>query len=109
MDESVVKHLEQPAELDDASKLLLKAADLIETRGHCKNALEKDGAFCAVGALCFAATGSPRDLPPSGHPYYSAFTRLYDALGCFPVDWNNAVERLKDEVVAKFRSVALGG
>jgi hypothetical protein len=44
--------------LDDASKLLLKAAALIEERGHCKMIREDgSGRMCAMGAIGMARWG----------------------------------------------------
>lgn len=125
MDESVQKHLKP--QLDATSKLLLKAADLIETNGLakgklCTNETGNLGAMCIRGALNFAATryafgwdGAFDD----GTPRREAETRLANALGLIPhlfspspgalPLWNNAPERTADEVVRIMRRVAFGG
>jgi hypothetical protein len=53
MDESVVKHFEQPAKLDRPAQLLMRAADLIEEHGHCQTGegLDGSGSMCVMVAL----------------------------------------------------------
>ncbi len=117
MDESVVKHLEQPAELDEASKLLLKAADLIEKRGLAKDTEEDDrGRLCAIGALVTAmgkiplALGREGGWDDRGDPIFqSALRRMEASVGNVVACWNNAPARTAEEVVSTMRRVALGG
>ena len=98
--------------LDEASKILLKAASLIEERGWCQHALEThEGRMCANGAVWIAA-GRPVSKdgvpPPEWHlTYRAARTRLWSSVGHVH-DWNDAKDRTQAEVVAKLRAVALG-
>lgn len=115
MDRSEVKNLQKvdhtPAELDEASKILLRAAALIEEKGWCTGVFASAGRMCARGAIYRAATGSP-------YPDYDckagveAESRIAASVGgqhpCDVGGWNNARGRTKDEVVAKLRAVALG-
>jgi hypothetical protein len=106
MDLSEVKHLPKvdhtPAELDEASKLLLKAAVLIEEHGLWQGDPRK-----AVGGIC-AILAIPRDSPAA----YDAQERLIKAVGGTRIvhvfEWNDAPERTAAEVCAKLRAVALG-
>ncbi len=117
MDESVVKHLEQPADAAPWQKVLLKAAELIETRGHMKGDFEGEGGqVCALKALTLAA-GLPdwtmydrigaafdrfcKRIGVSGAEHYSQAEGL--------CHWNNMPERTAEEVVSTMRRVALGG
>lgn len=104
MDHSETKYLPRvdhaPAELDDASKILLKAAALIEESGWCQNAMFDKGRMCALGAI-----GTAGRYQQSA---YDARDRLQSALHAGVGAWNDVDGRTKDEVVAKLRAVALG-
>ena len=108
-DESVIEHLERttreplPAQLDEASKLLLKAAALIEVRGWVQGNFECSRGYCIGGAAIRADTTLGRVVYPI------ALKRVSASLGTFYVGWNDTPGRTKDEVVAKLRAVALGG
>jgi hypothetical protein len=101
---------ESDSTLDDASKLLLKAAALIEERGWCQREQESDdGRLCALGALHYADGNRPYDgVSKLGQ---KARNRLCRAIGTDRVgsQWNDVPGRTKEEVVAKLRAVALGG
>ena len=101
MDQSIQSYLKP--ELDEASKVLLRAADLIEDRGWCQRALEDDmGRYCAIGAIL--------QVPGTTDERSVAATRLMKSICERDVAvWNNAPGRTKEEVVAKLRAVALGG
>jgi hypothetical protein len=108
MDHSEVKHLPKvdhtPAELDAASKLLLKAADYVEKNGWCQHELQSgDGRVCIVGALSAVAD----EIFLVG-THSAAWTRLQKALNKMAGTWNDTQGRTKEEVVAKLRAVALG-
>jgi hypothetical protein len=62
-----------PAELDDLSRMLLKAASLIEERGHWRGGPSIDGSTCAVLALQVVGT-------ESGGNYLDAVYRLCKSL-----------------------------
>lgn len=101
-----------PAELDESSRLLLRAANLIESNGFaCGGAFEQHtGELCARGALYKAAMGDAWAgyLGNDGR-WDEAQKRLLSALGgSEPTDigkWNNNSN--KEAVIAKLRSVAL--
>lgn len=106
-----------PAQLDEVSRLMLKAADLIEKHGLAKDErCSAEGAYCVHGALAMAETGNPEawDNPLE----YVATARIFKTLGVQETtffnprgiaQWNNAPGRTQDEVVAKLRAVALSG
>jgi hypothetical protein len=100
----------EPAKvLDDASKLLLKAADLLEERGWCQKKAYKDGKACLVGAIHIAHLGGvPNSLNPWEPQSQAAHDRVRDALGRAPAFWNDDAGRTQAEVVSKLRAVALG-
>ena len=100
MDQSIQSYLKP--ELDEASKVLLKAADLIEEFGHCQSGSfhGRDGSSCVLGALSSVTLFS--DL------YEQAVHRLQGALGRrYISDWSDNTPTA--EVLAKLRSVSLGG
>ncbi len=103
-----VEHKEagEVRELDSASTLLLKAADVIERQGWCQNYIGTyHGQVCLEGALNVAAGRDPkRDLV--GVVGVAAH-RIRRAVGKCAYHWNDAPGRTKDEVVAKLRAVAL--
>lgn len=117
MDHSEVKHLPKidhtPAELDEPSRLLLKAAALIEERGHHKGSYSaSNGMVCFRGALNIAACGDPVGIPnaPGADEASIRFlqTLRREGWGLGWLEWNDAPDRTRDEVVAKMRAVALG-
>jgi hypothetical protein len=123
MDHSEVKHLPKvdhtPAEMDAVSRLLMRAADVIERDGWCQNnVLTEDGRVCLVGAIHTANNkrfGRANDYcDPWDENSREALVRMdrvlpkvADGIGACAV-WNDTPGRTKDEVVAKLRAVALG-
>lgn len=106
MDHSEVKHLPKvdhtPDDLDEASKLLLKAADLLEIPG-----VWGQGSFSekrVIGSHC--AMTAIRSLSK----HYEAEQRFARAFGGVlnVYEWNDTEGRTKEEVIAKLRAVALG-
>ena len=100
MDQSIQSYLKP--ELDEASKVLLRAAEYIATRGHCRGAFYgPQGQACVLGAMSMMV-----GLGQSA--YDDATDRLEEALGGqWIADWSDATPTA--EVLAKLRSVALGG
>jgi hypothetical protein len=102
-------------EVDETTMLLLRAAALIEERGHCKYVRENGkGSFCVLGAIDRAA-GYFDDLYKDelkSSTWWSAVSRLVESIQGDPrlnwraADWNNASERTKEEVVGKLRAAA---
>lgn len=89
--------------LDTASKLLLRAAALIEERGLCQG-VGTDGS----GRLCMlAALGAVEGC--GSWAVHEATGRMHKAVGWPCYLWNDVPGRTKEEVVAKLRAVALGG
>lgn len=102
-----------PAPLEPWRKLLLDAADALETRGHVKGVLCDGGRVCVRGALNVAVHGNytfPAVYPPS---YNEAEQVIADHLGFHNiydvVEWNNAPERTQAEVVGALRACAAQG
>lgn len=90
--------------VDEVGQILLKMADYIEKHGWCQGRLENPcGAVCARGAL-FKVTTNP--------VYQNVEARLSKCVGGERdpvnnvVNWNNAPERTKEEVVAMMRHAA---
>ena len=111
--DSEVKHFPKvdhtPANLDEESRLLLRAAEVIEHRGWCQNEYTtSDGRLCVLGAVKTARGLSPRDDEDADDLVEKACERLYNAVGNRVHLWNDRPGRTQDEVVAKLRAVALG-
>ena len=109
MDHSEIKNLPKadytPAELDYPSRLLLRAAAVLEAHGHCKGrAQDQYGAHCVSGAITQA--GFELDGYSMGS-HDEAVRRLDRYVGGNIVAWNDDGERTKDEVVAALRSAAI--
>lgn len=90
MDLSEVKVLE----LDEVALHILRTAQLIEERGHCKGLYRDRGRYCVLGAFGAAGQGS-----------LEASRRLWEALGDIP-RWNDAPERTPEEVISTLRRIA---
>ena len=100
MDESVQKHL-TPA-IDEASKLLLKAADYIEANGLCQGSAADGNRLCTIRAI-HAMNGGKSFW---GTTAEKAYHRLRDRVGLVS-HWSDSTPQ--SEVVAKLRAVALSG
>lgn len=115
MDESVQKHFDREKEspqLDEASKLLLKAASIIEERGWCQHNLQSsDGRLCLEGAISFAYYGHAMGAfcDPATRVAFDRMAAATSKDREAPHHWNDDKGRTKEEVVAKLRAVALGG
>ena len=111
MDESVIEHLERTTrEMDEASKLLLKAAQLIEDGGLARGLLRDGSSFCVVGAITYVAFGKTLPLFDRRAWGCPAIQKLRHAIGggdSQMVVWNNGSRA--DEVISTLRRVALGG
>src|SRR5947207_10571312 len=91
--------------LDEASKILLKAADLLEDVGICKYTRWDGTSYCVYGALAKVyADYHEANLTGEGK---TALQRLERVVGTSPkgegwgaADWHNAPERTAEEVVA---------
>lgn len=111
MDQSIQSYLKP--ELDEASKVLLRAADYIEEHGWCQNEMHTlDGSACLEGAIQYAISGRLMRFDEgleSANLFCDALTRIDLAVDRPAFKWNDAPGRTKEEVVAKLREVALGG
>ena len=96
----------------NAHQILVKARNLLDREGHAKHALRDETGYCQLGARNMATFGTQRFV--WGHPdrkaFHAAKEALTDAVGVPSeelVDWNNAPERTKEEVLAAFdRAIA---
>lgn len=98
--------------VDEVGQVLLKAADLLESKGWCKGAVQ-DGAgrICALQAICLAAgtehfamhaADTAADLRAR-----AAITRMERSVGADDIcSWNNTRHSLA-EVTATMRAVAV--
>lgn len=108
MNHAEVKHLKvdhTPAVLDTASRVLLRAAEMLERDGEWGQGRFEPGVV--IGRNCMILAVREVD----GHSYEGAAERKLlrafgttDAIAVF--NWNDAPERTKEEVVAKLRAVA---
>lgn len=80
-------------------RVLLDAANLIETRGWHQGSYEsKDGCLCIFGAVHQAANHGD---------YEEAWHLLWErTVTDSPIDWNDQPGRTKDEVLALLRETA---
>lgn len=99
--------------LAEWAKILLKAAAAIEDHGHMKFDLgAPDRGFCLYGAISYAMFGDAMECyrHSGGKVYWTAADKVRKAAGVRDeMDWNNAPERTKEEVVSTLRRAALGG
>ena len=82
--------------MDPIGKLAIKAARLIEERGHCKGVFSDDeGRLCIKSAISMAAT------PDRGRlGLRLKVDRLMPIIGCSSlVGWNDAPERTAEDVI----------
>lgn len=91
------------APLSPEKRLLLKAADLLREKGHCKNIIEHQGRHCAVGAIL--ASTSEHELHDAALDLLAKYIGV-DHRGDIPA-WNNAPQRTADEVIEAFERAAL--
>jgi hypothetical protein len=111
--------------VDEVSRVLHQAADLMAHVGHTKNRLQDaQGAVCIRGAIIVAAGrgygtyeklgGTPCarfifDMDDeAGHNMYNLADARLQRLLCteFPPEWNNAPERTSEEAIDALRSAA---
>jgi hypothetical protein len=92
---------------------LLKAADLIERRGHTKYTREDEHGLCLHGAISMAVNGDAWDDIGCGRAIalVASYVRSIggETYGDFCCSWNNAPARTKDEVVTALRNAATWG
>ena len=89
-----------------ASEVLLKAADILERDGWCKDSLhDGQGRHCVAGAILIAVSGSPgraelrdeaRHLLRQHLPFWAPTIET----------WNDMPWRTRDQVLAKLRAAA---
>jgi hypothetical protein len=90
-----------PAELDETSRILLRAAAILEERGHAKTGTGygPNGEVCAMCAIKEATHGKWFDI--------DAENRLRESIGSNNItEWNNSHSAA--DVAAKLRAAALG-
>lgn len=96
--------------VDETSRLLNQAADVIEHFGHCKGALERGEAHCLIGAVTVVDGKGELFGNDRGRFGYDALERLrkYIYLVHYGdiAEWNNRPERIAEEVVAALRGAA---
>ena len=90
--------------------VLLRAADLIIERGHCKFVQQDQlGRLCLHGALSIAAHGKPYEFTQEASRAVCQYLRSvgehipHDACAAA---WNNVDERTPEQVVAVLRAAA---
>jgi hypothetical protein len=96
----------------EEGQAMLKAANYMEEHGHAKFAIvDENGHVCLLGALNMAVTGSVRG--DSNQLSHICLDKIAAKLGLSTesyamdaIDWNNAEERTKAEVVNILRATA---
>jgi hypothetical protein len=87
---------------------ILRAADLLETKGWIQGKFQSFLGFCAIGALRCATNNEVGDQ--NSARYVQAKTALREAIGISHSisvpEWNDAPERTQKEVVSAFRRAA---
>lgn len=87
-------------ELDEVSRALLKAAEILERKGHCKGrAIGPNHSVCVSGAVSEAVDWDSK-------MHHDVIARLRPHTLPCPIMWNDAPERTAEEVIAKLRAVA---
>ena len=101
------KH-DKPIETTEPWRLiLLRAADLIEQRGHCKGwATDGSGALCMGGAINLVDTGNAIYLFSRSNAGQQAAQQLHEFCGYNFVKFNNAEATTAADAVAKLRACA---
>lgn len=91
-------------------KVLLDAADIIETRGWCQNHYgDEDDGFCAIGAMQRAVgyrAGSIGGAVPMSLTVAYEKLQLSLKIGRRVSSWNDASNRTKEEVIQALREAA---
>jgi hypothetical protein len=88
-------------------EILLKAADLIESRGWTRYQFENsEGSLCMIGAMRVAVYGSTSLNSPAENELIMADNKLAGFLGCHVSAWNDRGAVSKEEVIAKLREAA---
>lgn len=98
--------------LDEASKLLLKAATFLERNHWCQAGFRDGiGGYCLIGAIRMADHGDHNysGCTPVGKDAHSRVLAAFGGFSSGPAEWNDTPGRTKEEVIAKLRAVALGG
>ena len=107
MDESVIRHLQRPANLAPWRTAMLDAADHIEEHGLYQGGELSDGdRHCTIGTLKYVCHGDPWGRF-RGTPAEQAWNVLRPIVGGLVSDWSDKTPQ--SEVVATLRRVALGG
>lgn len=83
--------------------VLLVAARLLERRGWCRGAYEKNGRLCVIGAMRLAVKGDANKF--SGLAY-DASVKFGDTIGELAWDWNDRVAKSRSAVVQALRKAA---
>lgn len=107
-----------PVEQDEASRVLSRAADLLEEHGWVQRQYgDPVIGFCLVGAIDWVTFGQT-DIPPSGVEIFEIEARLFRSINLDSgslrdrnalTGWNDTWGRTKDEVVAALREAAKEG
>jgi len=89
--------------LTPAARILLEAADYIETNGHCKHVYRVGNKACLLGAIDIVLEKEHAE------PFrFHVVNAMEVYLGTVDVAyWNDAPARTAEEVIAALRSVAL--
>ena len=97
------------------SEIFTKAATLIEERGWCRTAFEKEGeGLCLAGAVRLAENGDSSALPAGSLSYPVLCEEFPVNINGVPMPnftwathWNDDPTRTKEEVVAKLQELAV--
>jgi hypothetical protein len=103
-------------ELKPWQKIMMKAADILETHGWTRGYYADDTGFCALGAMRIASGMEGEQIIktfPTGHlmtnhpDYWMATKKLaFHVPGHIVGDWNDDPDQTKQEVIDTLREVA---
>jgi hypothetical protein len=93
-----------------ASEVLLKAAGLMSTRGHCKGAFEREpgGALCLAGAIQLAAHGDANRWAGATDEITDLVAEVIDREHYIAaIQWNNDATTTEGQVIAALDAAAV--
>jgi hypothetical protein len=96
-------------ELQDWQKVLLDAAELLETEGWIKGSMQNQHGFCMIGAVMAAANQPIIVFAIAKGPAGEALDQLKIKTNDSTIwGWNDHPERTKQEVIDMLRETAKG-
>lgn len=90
-------------------EILLRARDLIETRGLAKGTtVDADGGVCSLSAMDIAVRGTRHMFAEDDTEYWGARMALAAVVGRGIIAWNDSPRTSKADAIAAFEAAAEG-